>query len=93
MSSFPNIEKAADTVKEVVQNGILVQCIEILDDLMMKAINQSEGKTPGAKQWPETPSLFFKFNGSEEQIKLDMKRTGTLTWPRFAIGVGRAGVA
>lgn len=76
VSSFPTIQAAADTVKEVVQNGVMVQCIEILDDIMMKAINQAEAKNKEARQWQEKPSLFFKFNGSPDQIKLDMKRTG-----------------
>ena len=78
VSSFPNIQAAADTVAEVVQNGVLVQCIEILDDVMMKAINQAESTTKGARQWPEQPSLFFKFAGSEDQVKLDMKRTSEI---------------
>lgn len=78
MSSFPNIEAAADTVAEVVQNGILVQCIEILDDTMMTAINRAEAKNKHARQWKEQPSLFFKFAGSNDQIKLDMQRTSDI---------------
>jgi D-lactate dehydrogenase (cytochrome) len=78
VSSFPNIQAAADTVAEVVQNGVAVQCIEILDDLMMKAINKAESTNKHARQWPEQPSLFFKFAGSPEQIKLDMKRTSEI---------------
>ena len=78
VASFPDLEAAADTVRDVVQNGVMVQCIEILDDIMMKAINKAEATTKGAKQWPEKPSLFFKFNGSEEQIQLDMKRTADI---------------
>lgn len=78
VSSFPNIQAAADTVAEVVQNGVLVQCIEILDDVMMKAINQAESTNKNARQWPEQPSLFFKFAGSKEQINLDMKRTSEI---------------
>lgn len=78
VSSFPTIQAAADTVAEVVQNGVLVQCIEILDDVMMKAINLAEAGNKNARQWQENPSLFFKFAGSPEQIRLDMKRTGAL---------------
>lgn len=79
VSSFPSIQAAADTVAEVVQNGIAVQCIEILDDTMMTAINRAEAKNKNARQWREEPSLFFKFAGSEEQIRLDMKRTSAWT--------------
>lgn len=78
VSSFPNIEAAADTVAEVVQNGVLVQCIEILDDVMMKAINQAESSNATARQWPEQATLFFKFAGSKDQINLDMKRTSEI---------------
>lgn len=55
-----------------------MQCIEILDDVMMKAINQAESTNKNARQWPEQPSLFFKFAGSKEQIALDMKRTSEI---------------
>ena len=79
VSSFPSIQAAADTVAEVVQNGIAVQCIEILDDTMMTAINRAEAKNKNARQWREEPSLFFKFAGSDEQIRLDMKRTSACT--------------
>ena len=41
VSAFPSIQAAADTVAEVVQNGVQVQCIEILDELMMTAINRA----------------------------------------------------
>lgn len=78
VSSFPTIQKAADTVAEVVQNGIGVQCIELLDETMMTAINRAESKNATARQWPEAPSLFFKFSGSPDQIKLDMKRTSEI---------------
>ena len=78
VSAFPSIQAAADTVAEVVQNGVQVQCIEILDELMMTAINRAESKNKNARQWQEKPSLFFKFAGSEEQIKLDMKRTSEI---------------
>ncbi|CAD6568519.1 MAG: hypothetical protein CYPHOPRED_002683 [Cyphobasidiales sp. Tagirdzhanova-0007] len=78
VSAFPDIQAAADTVKEVVQSGVLVQCIEILDDLMMKAINKAEANNKNARQWQEAPSLFFKFNGSAEQMRLDMHRTAEI---------------
>jgi len=45
---------------------------------MMKAINQAESKNKNARQWPEQPSLFFKFAGSSDQVKLDMKRTSEI---------------
>jgi D-lactate dehydrogenase (cytochrome) len=78
VSAFPSIQAAADTVAEVVQNGVQVQCIEILDEVMMTAINRAEAKNKNARQWQEKPSLFFKFAGSQDQIKLDMKRTSEI---------------
>ena len=44
----------------------------------MKAINKAEANNKNARQWQEAPSLFFKFNGSAEQMRLDMHRTGEL---------------
>lgn len=78
VSSFPDIEAAASTVKEIVQAGIQVQCIELLDDLMMKCINAAESTTAGYKAYPESPSLFLKFNGESSQISLDMKRVAEI---------------
>ncbi|KAL4945983.1 hypothetical protein BDV06DRAFT_209127 [Aspergillus oleicola] len=74
VASFPSIHSAAQCVTRVVEEGIPVAGVEILDDVQMKCINAS-GTT--ARQWKEAPTIFFKFtgtpNGVKEQIGLVQK--------------------
>lgn len=60
VSSFLSIKDAAEMVAEVIGKGIPIAAIEILDDVMMKCINQSGTTT---RSWKEEPTLFFKFSG------------------------------
>jgi D-lactate dehydrogenase (cytochrome) len=57
--SFPNITAAVDTVIQIIQLGIPVARIEILDALSITAINHYS-KT----SLRETPTLFFELHGS-----------------------------
>ncbi|ORY89746.1 FAD-linked oxidase-like protein [Leucosporidium creatinivorum] len=75
VSSFPDIQAAADAARDLVTGGIGLACIELLDDVMVKAIN----KKGGGITWDEKPSLFLKFSGTEGQIKSDIERTRTIT--------------
>ncbi|KAL4991732.1 hypothetical protein BDW68DRAFT_184653 [Aspergillus falconensis] len=74
VASFPSIHSAAQCVTRVVEEGIPVAGVEILDDVQMKCINAS-GTT--SRQWKEAPTIFFKFagtpNGVKEQIGLVQK--------------------
>lgn len=45
----------------VVEDGIPVAGVEILDDVQMKCINDSEATS---RRWKESPTLFFKFTGT-----------------------------
>ncbi|RDB30391.1 D-lactate dehydrogenase [cytochrome], mitochondrial [Hypsizygus marmoreus] len=57
---FPDIRKATEAVIEVMNKGVGIQCVELLDASFMKATNiygQSKRK------YPERDSLFFKFQG------------------------------
>lgn len=78
VSSFPSVEAAADCVRDVVQQGIVVQCIELLDDVMIKAVNQQSQSDPSVRKWPEKPAVFIKFQGSDDQIRLDQSRTAAI---------------
>lgn len=71
--SFGSIRQAADCVGLVVGSGVPVAAVEILDDEMMKCINEA-GHT--ARTWQEAPTLFFKFAGTDKGVKeqIDMVR-------------------
>ncbi|KAK7967891.1 putative D-lactate dehydrogenase (cytochrome) [Apiospora aurea] len=64
--SFGTIRQAADCVARVVGDGVPVAAVEILDDEQMKCINHA-GMTK--KVWKESPTLFFKFSGTERGVK------------------------
>ncbi|KAI5859642.1 D-lactate dehydrogenase mitochondrial precursor [Durotheca rogersii] len=66
VSSFGTIRQAADCVAKVVGQGIQVAAVEILDDEQMKCINKA-GMT--SRQWKEAPTLFFKFAGTDRDVK------------------------
>lgn len=78
VANFPSIRDAADTVRDIVQNGIQVQCVELMDDLMVKCTNKYAESQPHMRQWPTTPALFFKFSGNEKQLAADVERTAEI---------------
>ncbi|TRM68380.1 FAD-linked oxidase-like protein [Schizophyllum amplum] len=57
---FPGLRNATDAVIEAMNQGVGIQCVELLDDLFMYAINK-HGASP--RKWPEKDTLFFKFQG------------------------------
>ena len=58
--SFPSIVAAAETVKEIIQAGIAVSCVELLDDVMIQAINAKNKSGGSTRVWEEKPTLFLK---------------------------------
>ncbi|MCR9127763.1 MAG: FAD-binding protein [Rhodobacteraceae bacterium] len=58
--SFPSIDAACQTVMAVIQYGIPVARIELLDALQVKAVNAYSKLS-----LPETPLLLLEFHGSE----------------------------
>ncbi|KAF9464057.1 FAD-linked oxidase-like protein [Collybia nuda] len=57
---FPNVQKATEAVIEVMNQGVGIQCVELVDDIFMQATNKYG---MSARKWPEKDSLFFKFQG------------------------------
>lgn len=66
VASFPTIHHAADCARRVVEEGIPVAGLEILDDVQMKCINASKTTS---REWAEAPTLFFKFAGTPVGVK------------------------
>lgn len=77
VSSFPTVEKAALAVRDLVQNGVDLACIELVDEQMIKCMN----KAGGPITWPESPALFLKFTGRQESMQDDIKRTSMYSVP------------
>jgi D-lactate dehydrogenase (cytochrome) len=69
--TFNSIAEAAEVVQKVVQSGVSVGAVELLDEEMMRAINKA-GST--GKTWKEDPSLFFKFSGTKPAVQDQIKQ-------------------
>lgn len=61
--SFPTVDAACQTVIAVIQYGLPVARIELLDDVMVKALNAY-----AHLDLPETPSLLLEFHGTEASV-------------------------
>lgn len=68
--TFPTIRAAAECVFAVVQAGIPIAGIEILDDVQMRCVNLA-GLT--SREWKEVPTLFFKFASTPTSVKEHIK--------------------
>lgn len=67
---FPSIRDAAAVVPDLVRAGVQIGAVELLDSLMMKAINLANPDLGHS----EKPTLFFKFTGnSKVQVDHDIK--------------------
>ena len=71
--SFDNLEGAVNTVIAVIQSGIPVARIELLDEVQMEAINRYSGL-----DYPVLPTLFFEFHGTEAGAREQAERAGEL---------------
>jgi D-lactate dehydrogenase (cytochrome) len=61
--SFPNVEAAVNTAIKTIQAGVAIAKIELLDALMMHAVNRYS-----QLDYPEKPTLFLEFHGSPAEI-------------------------
>ncbi|KJA24402.1 hypothetical protein HYPSUDRAFT_200621 [Hypholoma sublateritium FD-334 SS-4] len=57
---FPNVQKATEAVADVLNTGVGIQCVELVDDIFIDAINRYG---MSARKYPVADSLFFKFQG------------------------------
>jgi D-lactate dehydrogenase (cytochrome) len=63
VTPFPTIGDAVDTVIRVIQSGIPVARIELLDEVQMRAVNRYS-----KLDYAEQPTLFIEFHGSERGV-------------------------
>ena len=71
--SFPTLEGAVETAQLVIQSGIPVARMELLDEVQMDACNRYSGLA-----YPVQPTIFFEFHGSEAGVAEQAERTGEL---------------
>lgn len=61
--AFPTVEAAVNAAIKTIQQGIPIAKVELLDALMMQAVNQYSGLN-----YAEQPTLFLEFHGSEAEL-------------------------
>ena len=61
--SFPTVEAACETVQSVIQYGLPVARIELLDAMVVRAVNGY-----AKLSLPETPMLLLEFHGSDAGV-------------------------
>ena len=71
--SFETLGGAVDTTILTIQSGIPVARIELLDEVMMGAINRHSGL-----DYPVQPTLFFEFHGSEASVEEQARSVGDI---------------
>lgn len=69
--TFPTVEDAVNTAIKTIQAGIPIAKIELLDALMMRAINLYSSVS-----YPERPTLFLEFHGSALAIDEQIEKVG-----------------
>ncbi|KAJ7771621.1 D-lactate dehydrogenase cytochrome oxidoreductase [Mycena metata] len=72
MAQFPDVEHAVSAVQDILNSsyGANVQCVELLDDRMMDAVNNGGFAD---RTYPAKDTLFFKLQGDDAAIKLASK--------------------
>ncbi len=73
VASFPSIGDAVNTVIRVIQTGIPVARIELLDEVQIDAINRYSKLDYAVK-----PTLFFEFHGTERGVQEQSEMAGAI---------------
>ncbi len=69
--AFPTVESAVNTVIELMNTGISIARIELLDERQMDAVNKYSGL-----EYEVAPTLFFEFHGSANAVSESSKVAG-----------------
>lgn len=73
VSSFPTLSGAVDTVLQTLYCGVPIARIELLDEVLMQAVNQR-----GTVNFPALPTLFFEFQGTAKSVEEQVQIVGDL---------------
>lgn len=75
--TFPTIRDAASAAAGVMQAGIPVAAMEIMDEVQMKVVNLGGATAP--RVWQEAPTLFFKFSGTKAGVRENIAHVQKIT--------------
>ena len=81
-ASFPTINDAVEAVINILQAGIPIGRIELVDELSMKQVNYYNETS-----YREEPTLFLEFHGNEAGLKQDIEFTKEIVLDRKCIEI------
>lgn len=67
-ASFPTVRDAVEAVVSILQAGIPIARVELVDEQSMKQVNSYNDTA-----YPEQPTLFLEFHGNEAGLKQDVE--------------------
>lgn len=70
---FPTVQDAVDAVVDILSAGIPVARIELVDERSIRQVNAYKETS-----YPENPTLFIEFHGSEQGLQHDIEFTQNL---------------
>jgi len=73
VSSFSSLRGAVDTVLQTLHCGVPIARIELLDEVLMEAVNRR-----GTINYPALPTLFFEFQGTTQSVEEQVQIVGDL---------------
>lgn len=76
---FPSLRQAVSAATAVIRKGVPVAALELMDEEQMRIVNEGAATRP--RVWSETPTLFFKFSGTEGTVADNIKTIKTLITP------------
>lgn len=72
--TFPSVHSACSAVIEILQKGVMLGAIELMDEEMVKAVNNYAGMS-----LPTMPTILFKFTGTESHVQDDIRVVKEIT--------------
>ena len=66
--SFPSIHHAADAAIAVMRKGVRIGCVELLDEVCVRIVNQHIGTS-----LEEKPTIFFKYNAQQPPLNSQLR--------------------
>jgi D-lactate dehydrogenase (cytochrome) len=69
--AFPSIEAAAATARDTLNCGVTVDRCELLDELMVKVVNDTTFTENREQAWPEVNTLMYELTGPSHQSVME----------------------
>jgi glycolate oxidase len=84
LASFTNIEDASEAVSAIIAAGIIPAALEMLDELMIRAINEGTGAG-----YPKDAAavLLIELDGPAAEVEAQGERAARICWERGALEV------